>query len=75
LIANLAEVATAEGSAPRRGAEQGRVLRLRGAEVLCRAGRIAFVGTPEERRQRFGELPEAERLDGKGGTQIGRAHV
>lgn len=70
LITNLAEVATAQGSAPRRGAEQGRVSRLRYAEVLCRDGRIAFVGTPEERRGRFGELPEAERLDGKGGTLI-----
>ena len=70
LITNLAEVATPHGSTPRRGSEQGEVVRLRGAEVLCRDGRIAFVGAPEERRARFGELADAERLDGRGGTLI-----
>jgi len=70
LIENLAEVATPEGSAPLRGGEQGRVRRLAGAEVLCRDGRIAFVGPPAERRRLFGELPEAARLDGRGGTLI-----
>jgi imidazolonepropionase len=70
LIHNLSEVATPEGSAPLRGAEQRRVRRLAGAEVVCRAGRIAFVGSPEERRRQFGEMPEAERLDGQGGTLI-----
>ncbi len=70
LIHNLAEVATPEGSAPLRGADQRRVSRLRGAEVVCRDGRIAFAGAPEERRRLFGELPEAERLDGRGGALI-----
>jgi imidazolonepropionase len=70
LIHNLAEVATPEGSVPRRGADQGRIRRLPGAEVVCRGGRIAFVGSGEERRRQFGELPEAERLDGRGGTLI-----
>jgi imidazolonepropionase len=70
LIHDLAEVATPEGTSPRRGEDQRRVSRLRGAEVLCRDGRIAFVGDPGERRRLFGELPEAERLDGRGGTLI-----
>lgn len=70
LIHDLAEVATPEGSTPRRGAEQGRVRRLRGAEVVCRDGRIAFVGDPAERRRLFGEMADAERLDGRGGTLI-----
>jgi imidazolonepropionase len=70
LIHNLAEVATPMGTSPRRGADQRRVSRLRGAEVLCRDGRIAFVGDPEERHRLFGELPAAERLDGQGGTLI-----
>jgi imidazolonepropionase len=70
LIHGLAEVATPQGWTPRRGAEQRRVLRLAGAEVLCRDGRIAFVGTPEERRRSCGELPAAERLDGCGGTLV-----
>src|SRR5687767_12336278 len=71
LIHNLSEVATPEGSTPRRGAEQGRVQRMRGAEVVCDdAGRISFVGPPEERLRLLGEMPEAERLDGRGGTLI-----
>jgi len=70
LIENLAEVATPLGSRPAAGSAQGRVERLRGAEVLCRDGRIAFVGAPEARRQGFGELPDAARLDGRGGTLI-----
>jgi imidazolonepropionase len=71
LIHNLSEVATPEGSTPRRGPEQGRIRRLRGAEVVCDdAGRISFVGPPEERLRLLGELPGAERLDGAGGTLI-----
>ncbi|HTQ80387.1 MAG TPA: imidazolonepropionase, partial [Thermoanaerobaculia bacterium] len=70
LIENLAEVATPEGTTPRRGADQGRVARRRGVEVLCRDGLIAFVGTPEERRRECGECEDAERLDGQGGTLI-----
>jgi imidazolonepropionase len=71
LIHNLSEVATPEGSTPRRGSEQGHVRRLRGAEVVCDdAGRISFVGPPEERLRLLGELPAAERLDGRGGTLI-----
>jgi imidazolonepropionase len=70
LIHGLGELATPLGSTPRRGVEQRQVLRLRDAEVLCRDGRIAFAGTAEERRRRFGELPEAERLDGRGGTLV-----
>ncbi|HKI06152.1 MAG TPA: imidazolonepropionase [Thermoanaerobaculia bacterium] len=70
LIHGLAEVATPEGSSALRGADQRRVRRIPGAEVVCRQGRIAFVGTPEERRRQFGEMPEAERLDGRGGTLI-----
>jgi imidazolonepropionase len=70
LIHNLGEVATPEGSSPLRGADQRRVRRIRGAEVLCRDGRIAFVGDPEERQRLFGDLHGAERLDGRGGTLI-----
>ncbi len=70
LIHGLAEVATPTGTTARAGAEQGRVERRRGAEVLCRDGRVAFVGPPEERRRRFGELDGAARLDGGGGTLV-----
>ncbi|HEV8577974.1 MAG TPA: imidazolonepropionase [Thermoanaerobaculia bacterium] len=70
LIHNLAEVATPEGPTPLRGAEQRRVRRIRDAEVVCRDGRIVFVGTAEERLRLFGEVSDAERLDGRGGTLI-----
>ncbi|HEY2738760.1 MAG TPA: imidazolonepropionase [Thermoanaerobaculia bacterium] len=70
LIHNLAEVATPLGTSPRRGPEQGTVLRLRGVEVVCKDGKIEFAGSPEERIRLFGELPDAERLDGRGGTLI-----
>lgn len=70
LIENLSEVATPVGTTPRIGPEQGAIRRLAGVEVLCREGRIAFAGEAAERRRRFGELPGAQRLDGRGGTLI-----
>jgi imidazolonepropionase len=70
LITNLAELATPLGTTPRRGAEQARVARLAGAEVLCVDGRIAFAGPPEQRRRRHGELADVPRLDGRGGTLV-----
>jgi imidazolonepropionase len=70
LLTDLAEIATARGTASLAGADQSRVERLRDAEVLCRDGRIAFVGSADERRRRFGELPDVERLPGGGGTLV-----
>ncbi len=70
LITGLSEVASARGSVALRGEDQGRILRLAGSEVLCREGRITFVGTPGQRRRELGELPGAERLDGRGATLV-----
>jgi len=71
LLTHLAEVATPTGTTARAGAAQGRVERRRGAEVVCRGGRIAFVGPAEERRRLFPGLEEsAEVLDGGGGTLV-----
>lgn len=70
LIENLSEVATPRGTAPLSGADLGKVTRLSGAEVLCREGRIAFVGSPDERRAAHGELPDVPRLDAGGGTLV-----
>jgi imidazolonepropionase len=70
LIHNLAEVATPLGSSPRRGADQGRVARRPDVEVVCRDGRIAFVGPAEEREKTLGSLPGAERLDAGRGTLV-----
>jgi len=70
LIHNLSEVATPTGKEVQRGREQGRVVRSRDAEVVCRDGRILFVGSGEERLKTLGRLEAAERLDGRGGTLV-----
>ncbi len=70
LITGLAEVATAHGSRPLAGDRQGEILRSAGVEVYCRDGRIAFVGTADDRRRRFGSSESAPRLDGGGGTLV-----
>jgi imidazolonepropionase len=79
LIENLAEIATPLGTTPRRGAEQGAVRRLRagsdasdasGPEILCRDGRLAFVGSRSERVRLWGDLPGAVRLDGRRATAV-----
>ena len=79
LIENLAEIATPRGTTPRRGAEQAAVARLRAGsngsdgsavEILCRDGRLAFVGSRSERERLWGELPGVPRLDGRRGTAV-----
>jgi imidazolonepropionase len=70
LIHGLSELATPTGTTPRAHQEQGRVTRLEAPVVLCRDGLIEFVGSPEELTARFGELADAERLDGDGGTLL-----
>ncbi len=70
LIENIAEVASPRGSTPRRGPDQGSVVRTPDAEILCRDGVIAFVGSTEQRRAELGELPDVARLDAGGGTVI-----
>lgn len=70
LITELAELATPRGTKARRGAEQGEIDRLVEPEVLCRNGRIAWVGSAAQRREVFGELPGVARLAGGGGTLI-----
>ncbi len=70
LIHNLAEVATPRGHSSRIGPKQGQVERLAGAEVVCRDGRIVFVGSPAEREKALGSLPDAGHLDGRRGTLV-----
>ena len=70
LIHNLAEVATPRGRSSRIGPKQGQISRLAGAEVVCRDGRIVFVGSPAEREEECGPLADAEHLDGRGGTLV-----
>jgi imidazolonepropionase len=70
LIHHLAEVATPRGHSSRIGPKQGQIERLTDAEVVCRDGRIVFVGSPAEREKTLGPLPDANHLDGRGGTLI-----
>lgn len=70
LIENLAEIATPMGTTPRRGADQAAVARVRDGEILCRDGRLAFVGPTNERVRLWGELPGVPRLDGRRGTAV-----
>jgi imidazolonepropionase len=70
LITDLAEIATPLGTTSRRGRDQGAVSKVRDGEILCRDGCILFVGTRAEREATLGELPDAERLDGRRGTAV-----
>jgi len=70
LITNLSEVATPVGSEPLTGADQAKVRRLSGVEVLCREGEITCVGSREEIEREVGSLEAAQRLDAKGGTLV-----
>lgn len=70
LITNLAEVATPRGTAPRLGAEQDRIERLSDVEVLCRDGKIVFVGSSAQLARTVGTVDGVEILDGRGATLV-----
>ena len=70
LITGIAELATPTGSQPRRGDDQRRVERRSAVEILCRDGRVAFIGSRDEREQAVGALPDTPRLDAAGGTVV-----
>ncbi|MDH3255862.1 MAG: imidazolonepropionase [Acidobacteriota bacterium] len=70
LIHGVSELATPIGTTPQRHSEQGRIHKRAHVSVLCRDGRIAFVGADDELTVEFGTLPETERLDAGGGTLV-----
>ncbi len=70
LITDLSEVASARGSRPLSGKQQGGVERRSGVEVVCRDGRIAFIGSAAERRRQFGRAGSMPRLGGGAGTLV-----
>ena len=70
LIHDLAELATPLGSRSLAGDAQGAVHRVRDAAVLCRDGEIVFAGPAAELEREHGPLPDAERVDGRGGTAV-----
>ncbi len=72
-ITNLSEVATPIGSTPRRGTEQGRLVRRSGVDVACRDGEVVLVGSRDElatAHETRGWIEGAETLDAEGGTLI-----
>ncbi|MEE8526361.1 MAG: imidazolonepropionase [Thermoanaerobaculia bacterium] len=70
LLINISEVATPRGSRPLSGTDQGRVSRVRDAEIYCRDGRIVFVGSARRRRHELGDLSSVPRLDSRRGTVV-----
>ena len=70
LITNLSEVATPLGDRSKGGSDQGRIDRLEHVEIVCREGKIAFVGSSDRRSAEMGPLPDAYRLDANGGTLV-----
>jgi len=70
LITNLSEVATPVGNKPLTGADQAKVRRLSGVEVLCRGGEIACVDSREKIEHEAGSVDAVQLLDAKGGTLV-----
>jgi imidazolonepropionase len=70
LVENLSEIATPLGAAAAAGGAQRAVVKIRDGEILCRDGRIAFVGTRAERLATLGDLAGVDRLDGRRGTAV-----
>lgn len=67
LLTGLDEIATPLGTTALRGPDQGRLLRLRDRpELLCRDGRIAWLGPRARRLEELGELPGVPRLEVRG---------
>lgn len=69
-VVGIAELATPEGTAARKGADTGRLRVIRDAAVACREGRIVFVGTERDLRQAVRLDPPTEVLDAAGGTVL-----
>jgi imidazolonepropionase len=69
-ITNLSEIATPVGATPRRGAEQNRIARRTGLEVLCEGAGISCLGPSQEVERRAASLANVETLDAAGGTLV-----
>ena len=71
-ISNLGELATPAGTVPLTGSRQGVLCRRHGVEVLCRDGRVAAIGSPDEITDAItdaaGDSEKIRRLDADGGT-------
>jgi imidazolonepropionase len=70
VLTNARRVVTPSGPAPARGAEQAHVVTIDEGTVAAHHGRIVFVGTASEARQRVQLDPGATELDATGCTIV-----
>ena len=69
-IRGAAILATPVGSSPRRGPEQGEILRIREPEVRAEDGVLVFVGTEADYRRQYGNRPADVTVDATGRTLL-----
>ena len=69
-IRGAAVLATPVGSAPRRGREQGEILRIRQPAVRADDGVLVFVGTDADYRRKYGARPADVTVDATGKTLL-----
>jgi imidazolonepropionase len=69
-IRNAACLATAVGTSARRGADQGRILRIHDAAIRAEGERIVFAGPESDYRRRFSGRPADIMLDATGLTVL-----
>ena len=69
-IRGAAVLATPLGSAPRRGLEQGEILRIREPAVRAEDGILVFVGTEADYRRQYGNRPPDVTVDATGKTLL-----
>ena len=69
-IRGAAVLATPLGSAPRRGLEQGEILRIREPALRAEDGILVFVGTEADYRRQYGNRPPDVTVDATGKTLL-----
>jgi imidazolonepropionase len=69
-VTGISELATSVGSAPRLGADLGRLRVIERAAVAARDGTLVFVGTERDHIEQVQLLPGAVRVDAGGGTVV-----
>jgi imidazolonepropionase len=69
-VVGISELATPEGRSARRGAELGRLRTIGDAAVASRDGRVVFVGTERDFRERVMVTAGGRTVDARGGTVL-----
>ena len=69
-VRNISCLTTPLGTTPRRGRDQGEILRLREAALRAENGRLAFVGQEKEYARRYAGRPAETSIDAGGRTVL-----